>query len=88
MGILIMDILLGYSFMIYYITNIFKSNHSQEDFVMTIPDELNCDPVLSSIVRDCLKPFTMRPLILSVLERLKEWENTPTPADQQVQFYD
>ena len=86
LGILIMDILLGYNYMYYYIDEIYKKNHSKEDFVVTIPKELTHDPVISSIVEDCLRPYTTRPLILSIIERLKEWEKTPTPENQEVLF--
>ena len=88
LGVLIMDILLGPGFMESHINQIYQSKNYQEDYDMKIPNELRKDPVITNIVEDCLKPFHERPFIPNIIERLKEWEQQPTPANMEVEFKD
>ena len=86
LGILIMDILLGYGFMRDYITDIFQRNDYYKDFVVTIPDELKKDEIIADIVEDCLLNVESRPTIHEILARLNRWANTNTPAENQVEY--
>ena len=87
LGILIMDILLGYDSMADYIIDIRHANGNAIDFIVSIPDELKKDDEITDIVEDCLQKVETRPTIKEVLWRLKRWASVETPEEKQVEYF-
>ena len=81
LGVLIMDILMGYYAAHDYIQTLFMRQGSL--FELVVPDELHEDPgnacgcgwyiVIYNIVKDCIKDVEHRPTIEEIYDRLSRW---------------
>lgn len=86
-GMLIADILVGYTKMVNIVKNYFGGTQiSYSKLKDMVCNQLKTDARIFGIVKDCLKNFSERPTIETIYARLKEWREHSTASHHQVVY--